>query len=268
MPEEAGRPAAEIIIDSLPQSGAFNMALDESLLELAAERQHSVVRIYQWQQPTVSLGCFQARTAPVPDRFQHLSTVRRLSGGGAILHDRELTYAAVLPAHHPARHNPSVLYAVIHRALILLLGDCGVPAELRADHDARTAAVRDAAQTVSLGEPAEPFLCFLRGDPNDVVHVSGVKIIGSAQRRRRGVILQHGSILLQASALACDLPGIQNLAPNFLLSEFTQRLPETVAAAVADLWTFRDATASELQRAQEILVRSESRGAPAQPGQE
>lgn len=268
MPEEAGRPAAEIIIDSLPQSGAFNMALDESLLELAAERQHSVVRIYQWRQPTVSLGCFQARTAPVPDRFQHLPTVRRLSGGGAILHDRELTYAAVLPAQHPARHNPSALYAVIHRALILLLGDCGVPAELRADHDARMAAVRDAAHTVSSGEPAEPFLCFLRGDPNDVVHVSGVKIIGSAQRRRRGVILQHGSILLQASALACDLPGIQDLAPDFLLSEFTQRLPETVAAAVADSWTFRDATASELQRAREILVRSESPGVQSQPGQE
>ncbi|MFM7921606.1 MAG: hypothetical protein ACKPJJ_15405, partial [Planctomycetaceae bacterium] len=118
------------------------------------------------------------------------------------------------------------------------------------------------------GEPAEPFLCFLRGDPNDVVHVSGVKIIGSAPRRRRGVILQHGSILLQASALACDLPGIQDLAPDFLLSEFTQRLPETVAAAVADSWTFRDATASELQRAREILVRSESPGVPAQPGQE
>lgn len=82
-------PPAEVLIDHLPMDGAFNMALDEALLELAAEREHSIVRIYRWSEPTVSLGCFQARTGPVPPQFRSLPTVRRLSGGGAILHDQE-----------------------------------------------------------------------------------------------------------------------------------------------------------------------------------
>ncbi|MEY4188354.1 MAG: Octanoyltransferase LipM [Planctomycetota bacterium] len=249
-------PSAEVLIDRLPMDGAFNMALDEALLELAAEREYSVVRIYRWSEPTVSLGCFQARTSPVPHRFQSLPTVRRLSGGGAILHDQELTYSVVLPARHAARHNPSGLYAAIHRALIVLLGDCGAAAALRADHDLRQAALREAASAAPPEPATEPFLCFLRGDPNDVVHVSGTKIIGSAQRRRRGVILQHGSILLRTSALATDLPGIQDLVPTFLLAEFTDRLPVAVAAAVADQWTVREANSTELQRAEDIRVRS------------
>jgi lipoate-protein ligase A len=249
-------PPAEVLIDHLPMDGAFNMALDEALLELAAEREHSIVRIYRWSEPTVSLGCFQARTGPVPPQFRLLPTVRRLSGGGAILHDQELTYSVVLPAQHAARHNPSGLYATVHGALIRLLGDCGAAAALRADHDVRLAAIRDAANAATSPATAEPFLCFLRGDPNDVVHGTGSKIIGSAQRRRRGVILQHGSILLRTSALAADLPGIQDLVPNFLLAEFTERLPAAVAAAVADRWTVRDVTAAELQRAEDIRGRS------------
>ena len=133
------RPPADVLIDSAAHSGVFNMALDEALLELALERQHSVVRIYRWSEPTVSLGCFQSRQSPVPVAFQKLPMVRRLSGGGAILHDQELTYSVILPLEHPARHNPSGLYAVVHRALIQLLGDCGAAAALRADYDARRA---------------------------------------------------------------------------------------------------------------------------------
>ena len=252
------RPPADVLIDSAAHSGVFNMALDEALLELALERQHSVVRIYRWSEPTVSLGCFQSRQSPVPVAFQNLPIVRRLSGGGAILHDQELTYSVILPLEHPARHNPSGLYAVVHRALIQLLGDCGALAALRADHDARRVEKQASAVAADAVSQSEPFLCFLRGDPNDVVHSSGVKLIGSAQRRRRGVILQHGSILLRASSMAAELPGVQDLVPDFLLAQFAERLPAAVADAVADRWQRRDVLPLELQRADDILQRAGS----------
>ena len=86
---------------SEPTDGASNMALDEALLESAAAAGANVrptLRIYGWPRPTLSLGYFQ-RAA---DREMHEASgecdlVRRPSGGGAILHDRELTYALVLP---------------------------------------------------------------------------------------------------------------------------------------------------------------------------
>ncbi len=85
-------PDADIIVDELPYSGVFNMSMDAALLQLAAERDQSVVRIYQWSEPTVSLGYFQGSGHAVESPFPGLPVVRRLSGGGAILHDQEITY--------------------------------------------------------------------------------------------------------------------------------------------------------------------------------
>ena len=81
-----------------PAPGSWNMALDETLLESAADGGESSLRFYGWSQPTLSLGYFQ----PYDDRCQHAASrncpaVRRASGGGAILHDREITYSFALP---------------------------------------------------------------------------------------------------------------------------------------------------------------------------
>ena len=105
-----GLPHADVIIDELTYSGVFNMSMDAALLQLAAERERSVVRIYQWSDPTVTLGYFQGSGQTVESPFPGLPVVRRLSGGGAILHDQETTYCLVLPASHPARQDPSGVY--------------------------------------------------------------------------------------------------------------------------------------------------------------
>src|SRR5690242_1143259 len=85
-----------LILDP-PAPGSWNMAVDEALLETAADAGIATLRFYQWNEPTLSLGYFQAAA----ERNQHSMSsgcplVRRASGGGAILHDRELTYSIAM----------------------------------------------------------------------------------------------------------------------------------------------------------------------------
>jgi lipoate-protein ligase A len=203
-----------------PADGAWNMAVDEALLEQAADEGVASLRFYQWREPTLSLGYFQRYA----EREQHAASrgaavVRRLSGGGALLHDRELTYALALPASHPLARRSTDLYAAVHHALIEVLAARGVAARLYGD-DAPSAnpQSRDGRAEAS-GE--EPFLCFARRTDADVViHMATApapaKIVGSAQRRRRGAVLQHGGVLLEASLCAPELPGIAQLAARSL----------------------------------------------------
>src|SRR4051794_9804512 len=107
---------SQLIIDP-PCDGAWNMALDEALL-LSAERDGiGALRFYTWREPTLSLGYFQ----PHADRAAHAASknctlVRRASGGGAILHDRELTYSIALPRFHHFAHSAEKLYFAAHEA--------------------------------------------------------------------------------------------------------------------------------------------------------
>ena len=185
---EPGRPV-RLIIDP-PAEGGWNMAVDESLLESAADG-ITTLRFYQWQQPTLSLGYFQS----LLDRNQHPASrdcpvVRRSSGGGAIVHDRELTYSFCCPDH---RLNTQQFYREMHQCLQAALAHFQVPVEFwQAD--------RRSTQ-------GDAFLCFQRRSPGDMV--SGeLKIAGSAQRRRRGALLQHGSVLLETSHHAPELSSI------------------------------------------------------------
>jgi len=247
-------PDADIIVDAIPYSGDFNMSMDAALLQLAAERERSVVRIYQWSEPTMTLGYFQGSGQAAECPFPGLLVVRRLSGGGAILHDQEMTYCLVLPASHPARQDPSGVYETVHRAIIELLCAMGVPCQLRRELDAMT------SNTVvtETGVAVEPFLCFLRKNPNDIVHTSGGKIVGSAQRRRKGITLQHGSIILKASPLAPQVLGILDLEPSFAAADFRRNLPHTIAGAVSGSTHFRSYTQTEELLAAAIALEMES----------
>ncbi|MEN9554157.1 MAG: Octanoyltransferase LipM [Planctomycetota bacterium] len=255
-------PDADVLIDPRPMTGAFNMAMDAALLELVARRSRSVLRIYQWCEPTVTLGYFQAAESGLvssANPFPELPAVRRLSGGGAILHHHELTYSCVLPDSHPIREEPSSLYVLIHRALIELLAECGAPAGLRSEIGCTEPIAAEPAITNPPAQRnAEPFLCFLRSNPNDIVSCSGPKLVGSAQRRRRGAILQHGSILLRSSPFAPQLPGLQDLHPEFLVSRFTEHLPTRIAEVMSCRWAFREVVAEEIALAEQFL-----RGTPA-----
>jgi lipoyl(octanoyl) transferase len=188
---------SRVIVEPTPCSGSWNMAVDEVLLEAAAAGQSCTLRIYEWDQATVSLGYFQSADDPsLESRFPQLPKVKRLSGGGAILHHHEVTYSITISDGHPLAVSPGVLYEEVHRRVIALLSNWGVESRLRGEAILFT---------------KEPFLCFSRGDARDIV-VGTHKIMGSAQRRRRGAVLQHGALLLARSEHAPEFPGLAELA--------------------------------------------------------
>jgi len=243
-----------LILDP-PAAGPWNMAVDEALLAAATESEVPVLRFYQWQRPTLSLGYFQryADRASHPPSLE-ADVVRRLSGGGAILHDRELTYSLILPRTHPLARDTQALYDKVHQAIVQLLDNfisqASVPWQLVL---CETTSTRD--------RKSEPFLCFQRRSRGDVLlrsmepksNVAEYKIVGSAQRRRHGDVLQHGSILLAQSEAAPELLGFSHAtgreSPTRLLTaslplNFSEalhfnmeesRLPESIQVAAQKL---------------------------------
>jgi len=186
-----------LLIDP-PGAGPWNMAVDEVLMEWSAATGGCCLRFYRWREPTLSLGYFQA----YEDRDRHAPSrgcpvVRRASGGGAIVHDRELTYSIVVPRGHRLAVRRLALYRAVHTSLIELLSELGVSAFLYA----------------APGGPVpgrQPFLCFQRRAAGDVL-VDRAKVAGSAQRRSPGAVLQHGSVLVARSPAAPELPGLNEL---------------------------------------------------------
>ena len=212
-------PQLRLFVESLDRSGSWNMAFDEFLLVQALNLNQLAVRIYGWETATVSLGYFQKDTSQVEHRLQALPIVRRLSGGGAILHHHEVTYSIAIPKSHPLANNPGQLYELVHAVIIKELSKCGVVAQCRGD-------VENASN--------DPFLCFTRQDPNDIV-MHATKIVGSAQRRRRGAILQHGSILLRSSEHVPELAGIADLDPAARIEQLERNdLGRSIAMALGE----------------------------------
>ncbi|MEP0845528.1 MAG: lipoate--protein ligase family protein [Phycisphaerae bacterium] len=168
-----------------PLDGPTNMARDEHLL-YADGLAPACVRIYGWEPPTISLGYFQshAEVARLPADVRGLAVVRRMTGGGAILHDQEITYCLVVHDALPAAHRaPVELYRLVHRCFQAALHELGVSTEL-------------APESYPLPTPRSgPFFCFERPGRTDLL-LGGRKLLGSAQRRIPGRVLQHGSLLL------------------------------------------------------------------------
>jgi lipoate-protein ligase A len=179
------------------------MAFDEAMLErVARDGGLAILRTYAWSEPTLSLGYFQRLSDMAEDdRWRSVPIVRRTTGGGAIWHHHELTYALALSSGHPRARPHTELYHSVHEAIAEALRRRGVAASLRGGPGPSAAVA---------SEPRRPFLCFADRDPADVV-CGGFKVAGGAQRRRAGAILQHGSILLAASATTPELPGIRDL---------------------------------------------------------
>lgn len=220
-----------------PASGAWNMAVDEVLLEWAERTGGCCWRFYQWEEPTLSLGYFQA----YGDRWRHAASrkcpvVRRASGGGAILHDRELTYSCVWPKTHRLAAGRLQLYEAVHASLIELLADEGIKATLY-------------GQAGPGGGEKPPFLCFQRRSPGDVV-VGAAKVAGSAQRRLRGAVLQHGSVLLARSPAAPELDGLAELAGLALdAQQLCQAWGKRLENRLKLVWQATSLSAEEYQQA-------------------
>jgi lipoate-protein ligase A len=157
------------------------MAMDEALLDFAIEHDfpEPIVRIYGWAGPTLSIGRHQRLSEEASTRCQvfGVEVVRRPTGGAAVLHGSDVTYSVT-----GRSEGRSVLdaYRWVAQGLVAGLRHLGLYATV-AEHDA-----------TSTASPA----CFASTRGADL-EVSGSKICGSAQLRRRGWLLQHGSIPLQ-----------------------------------------------------------------------
>jgi lipoate-protein ligase A len=160
------------------------MALDQALLESAVEEGFvPALRFYRWSPPSLSIGRFQ----PISDvdldtcAVKGVEVVRRPTGGKSILHLDDFTYSLVLPRSWALPRNVEAAYIVICRGIIAALATVGVEAavQCRAGED-----YRDAGGA-----------CFAVATRADLVY-AGRKLCGSAQVRREGATLQHGSLFL------------------------------------------------------------------------
>jgi len=174
------------LISHAPQGGAWNMAVDEAILHSIADGNASpTLRIYGWDPACLSLGRAQPFSDIDQDRLSERGwgLVRRPTGGRAILHQNELTYAVIAPEDHPLMQG-GVLesYRRISEALRYGLEQLAIEVEVQG------------SESVSEEARANP-ICFEVPSAYEIT-VQGRKIIGSAQVRKRKTVLQHGSLPL------------------------------------------------------------------------
>ena len=169
--------------DRRPHGAAENMAVDEYLFDLCHRQKAGFLRIYSWLRPTFSFGVSQKIEKAVNAGFignNGCEYVRRITGGKTVLHDDEITYSIVSSEDvffrgHDLHHS----YQLISRVLVDAFRSIGIDASLSKG---------------SSGEMARSHHpCFSFPASNEI-EVDGKKIVGSAQKRDRTALLQHGSI--------------------------------------------------------------------------
>jgi lipoate-protein ligase A len=168
-----------------PTDGATNMAIDEAILHALADgKGRPTLRFYQWNPPCLSLGYNQPSADVDESACVHLgyTWVRRPTGGRAILHADELTYSLVVPATD-ARVAGGVVESYRRLSMGLLAGLRTLGADVFQ------------AQAEKGINPAQGAACF-DTPSNYEITVNGKKLVGSAQVRRRGMVLQHGTLPL------------------------------------------------------------------------
>jgi lipoate-protein ligase A len=229
--------------------GYQNMAADEVMLESAVAG-IAALRFYEWSTATLSLGYFQSEsTRRASNLHSALPYVRRPTGGDTLIHHHELTYAFAIPngpRGQRAGEKVSAWLGRMHMTIAAALAEFGVGVKL---------AQVSSGTSRRLGEQPLNNLCFTNVTPGDGL-IAGHKVIGSAQRRQRGALLQHGAVLLKRSLHAPDLPGIYDLT--------AQRIPpHELADAIRRSWQHQIAPSmlggdwldSERQR-REVLIRN------------
>ena len=182
------------LINSGFQSAAHNMATDEAIMQAyAAKLVPPTIRFYGWQPAAVSIGYFQHGEREInfaACQEQGIDVVRRLTGGRAVLHAKELTYSIIVGEDYPDMPMTiTASYRYLSRGLLLGLAKLGLTAEMTKPQ---------AAYAHKIPQPASA-ACFDAPSHYELT-VSQKKLIGSAQVRKHGVILQHGSILLDFSS--------------------------------------------------------------------
>lgn len=173
-----------IFKDYKVHNGFENMAIDSELLDYAIDNnlKEPILRLYGWSPPCVSLGRNQSDTSVNRDYCQanNIDIVRRLTGGRALLHDKELTYSFICPTNLLKAQDSVILsYKEISGALILGFEKLGI--ELSFPENKKPNSKFDYCMSISSGAD---------------LSYQGKKLIGSAQFRKNNYLLQHGSILI------------------------------------------------------------------------
>ncbi len=167
-------------------TAAENMAIDQVIMDLMSKKKvPPTLRFYGWKVPTLSIGYFQKAKKEVNLPYikeNNLGFVRRMTGGRAVLHDDELTYSVIVPEDDPIMPKTvSESYRVISQGLLEGFKALGLDACL--------------SNPLKTRKENQSAACF--DSPSDFeLVIEGKKVAGSAQTRQRGVVLQHGSILL------------------------------------------------------------------------
>jgi lipoate-protein ligase A len=230
-------PAWFLLSEPEPLPAAENMARDEHLFRLCHERKQGFLRLYSWRRPTFSIGVSQrAERALNLDfiRRNGCEYVRRITGGKAVLHHREVTYAVASSEDLFFReHDLHQSYMLISRVLVDAMRALGVDAVL------------SKGSASELSRSSNP--CFSFPTPHEI-EVGGRKIVGSAQKRDKQALLQHGSIPL---AMDYDLyAGGANYPAEALRRSMTtwedlsRRTPDDLRLSLAA--SFRAFTGGEL----------------------
>lgn len=240
-----------ILDDSL--DGSTNMAIDAALLQEVenSPEPRTFVRLYRWSRPTVSLGRNQKIESAVDAAFcakQGIDVVHRPTGGRAVLHDDELTYAVASNDHTCFGDTIYANYKSVSEALCAGLNRLGVPATLVPE-------TRRLQQKV--GESDLP--CFMSPSRYELA-VKGRKVVGSAQRRLKRSFLQHGSM-----PISCDrevlarATGMTNAAPLYNemagLAEFLAVRPDLDEVIDALVRGFEERFKIRFQRQESRLTR-------------
>lgn len=213
--------------ESAPGTGAHNMGMDEALMARAASSGGAVFRVYGWSEPTLSLGRNQrARGLYDLDAAAALGVgiVRRPTGGRALLHDHEVTYSVTMPVADVTEARRA--YDFINEVLLSAITALGVPA---------------ARATGTVALPPGPRPCFDVPAEREIV-VDGRKLIGSAQWRNGGALLQHGSILIRDD---------QGLVPQLMSNG---HMPPPAAATLSEALGFEPALDDIAEVVREALV--------------
>jgi len=183
--------ALRIICDK-EQNGAWNMAVDEALLQfLDAEKHPPIVRLYGFSPAVLSLGCFQP-ISQVKEAAANrgLSIIRRPTGGQAVLHQNELTYTFVVGKEHLERFSKRKVYAAVQKIIVRWLFDMGVTSMSGNDAGGRNI----------------PPNCFHSSGIYELNDRWGRKLVGSAQMVKRHGIMQHGSIAINKGKKDIEAP--------------------------------------------------------------
>jgi len=172
-----------LIVEPSGRSGSENMSIDHSLL-CRAQEGVGFLRLYRWSPPCLSFG----RNEPAKYRYDlteierlGLDTVRRPTGGRAVWHDAEVTYAVAAPTETFGALRET--YNIIHATIAVALRGLGVPAEQAGRPDTQGPGLAGGA-------------CFASPAGGEVI-AGGRKLVGSAQVREGTAFLQHGSVLLE-----------------------------------------------------------------------